>query len=44
MEPLRLNKYGDIENWPDHFFGDDMADLTGRTVAAAKRRSADARA
>ena len=40
LEPLRLNIYGDIENWPDNFFGDDMADLTGRTVAAARRKAA----
>lgn len=40
LEPLRLNVYGDIENWPENFFGDDMADLTARTVAAARRRSA----
>jgi predicted ATPase len=39
LEPLRLNLYGDIENWPENFFGDDMADLTARTVAAARRRS-----
>lgn len=38
LEPLRLNQYGDIENWPENFFGDDMADLTARTVAAAERR------
>lgn len=40
LEPLRLNLYGDIENWPENFFGDDMTDLTARTVAAARRRSA----
>jgi predicted ATPase len=38
LEPLRLNKFGDIENWPENFFGDEMADLTARTVAAAQRR------
>jgi predicted ATPase len=38
LEPLRLNEYGNIENWPENFFGDEMADLTARTVAAAKRR------
>ena len=38
LEPLRLNMFGDIENWPENFFGDEMADLTARTVAAAKRR------
>lgn len=38
LEPLRLNEYGDIENWPENFFGDEMADLTARTVAAGRRR------
>lgn len=38
LEPLRLNRYGDIENWPENFFGDEMTDLTARTVAAASRR------
>jgi predicted ATPase len=38
LEPLQLNGYGDIENWPENFFGDEMADLTARTVAAAERR------
>ena len=38
LEPLRLNKFGEIENWPENFFGDEMADLTARTVAAAQRR------
>ncbi len=41
LEELSLNLYGEIENWPENFFGDDMADLTSRTVAAAKRRAAD---
>jgi predicted ATPase len=38
IEPLRLNEYGDIENWPENFFGDEMADLTARTVAAMEKR------
>ena len=38
LEPLRLNARGDIENWPENFFGDEMADLTARTIAAAKQR------
>jgi len=38
LEPLRVNMFGDIENWPENFFGDEMADLTARTVAAAKKR------
>lgn len=38
LETLKVNKSGDIENWPENFFGDEMADLTARTVAAARRR------
>lgn len=39
LEPLRLNIFGEIENWPEDFFGDEMEDLTARTVAAMKRRA-----
>lgn len=39
LEPIRVNDFGEIENWPENFFGDEMADLTGRTIAAARRRS-----
>jgi predicted ATPase len=38
LEPLRVNADGDIENWPDNFFGDEMADIAARTIAAAQRR------
>jgi predicted ATPase len=38
LEPLTVNMFGDIENWPENFFGDEMADLTARTVAAAEQR------
>ena len=38
LEPLEVNLYGDIENWPTNFFGDEMADLTARTVAAMKHQ------
>jgi hypothetical protein len=37
LEALRLNSGGEIENWPQNFFGDEMADLTARTIAAAER-------
>jgi predicted ATPase len=36
LDPLRLNAYGEIENWPDNFFGDEMADISARTLAAMK--------
>jgi predicted ATPase len=38
LEPLEVNLYGDIKNWPENFFGDEMADLTARTVAAMNRQ------
>lgn len=38
LEALRLDMYGDIENWPDNFFGDEMAEIAARTQAASKRR------
>lgn len=42
LEPLELNMFGDIENWPENFFGDEMADLTARTVAAMRRQQQEA--
>ena len=40
LEPLRVNIFGEIENWPENFFGDEMADISARTLAAmaAKKR------
>jgi predicted ATPase len=40
LEPLRLNKYGEIENWPENFFGDEMGEIAARTLAAAEKRIA----
>ncbi len=37
LEALRLNEYGEIENWPENFFGDEMTDIAARTLAAMKR-------
>jgi predicted ATPase len=39
MEALRLNMFGDIENWPENFFGDEMGDITARTTAALNRQN-----
>jgi hypothetical protein len=33
-----LNMFGEIENWPENFFGDEMADIAGRTLAAMARK------
>jgi hypothetical protein len=34
--------FGDIENWPENFFGDEMADIAARTLAAIARKKAQA--
>jgi predicted ATPase len=39
LDHLRLTDLGDIENWPENFFGDDLAESTARVVAAAARRN-----
>ena len=38
LEPLKINMFGEIENWPPNFFGDEMADIAGRTLAAMRRK------
>jgi len=43
LEPLTLNIYGEIENWPEDFFGDEMADITARTLAAIERKRSESR-
>lgn len=43
LEELKVNEYGDITNWPDNFFGDEMGDIVARTEAAATRRTKEAR-
>lgn len=43
LELLRLNAYGEIENWPANFFGDEMGELAARTQAAIRRRKQEKR-
>jgi len=38
LEPLRLNIFGEIENWPEDFFGNEMEDVAARTLAAMHRK------
>jgi predicted ATPase len=37
ISELEVDLFGNITNWPDHFFGDDMADLVARSEAQARR-------
>lgn len=38
LEELKLDMFGEIENWPEGFFGDDLGEITARTQAAMQRR------
>ncbi len=39
LQELRIDDYGNIKNWPENFFGDEMGDIAGHAKAAlAKRR------
>ena len=35
---LVLNEWGEIENWPDHFFGDEMGEIAAITKASLQRQ------
>jgi len=39
IEPLKLDDYGNITNWPRDFFGDITGELISLTKAALKRRA-----
>ena len=41
LQDLRLNAYGEIENWPDGFFGDEMSEVAAITRAGLQRRMAE---
>jgi len=38
LEPLKIDIFGSIQNWPENFFGDEMGDITGQAKAAMKKR------
>ena len=35
---LALNEWGEIENWPENFFGDEMGEIASITKASLRRR------
>jgi predicted ATPase len=39
LEELKVDIFGNILNWPEGFFGDEMEDLVARTEAQARRTS-----
>jgi predicted ATPase len=38
INALKLDDYGEISNWPENFFGDEMGDIAARTMAAMQRK------
>jgi len=38
LEPLQIDIFGNIQNWPANFFGDEMGDITEQAKAAVKKR------
>ncbi len=38
LKPLEIDDYGNIKNWPENFFGDEIGDMTAMTEAAIQRR------
>lgn len=42
IEELDVDRFGNIKNWPDNFFGDEMADLVARSEAQARRMQSGA--
>jgi len=35
---LQIDILGNIKNWPENFFGDEMGDITEQAKAAMKKR------
>jgi predicted ATPase len=39
LESLKVDKYGNISNWPKAFFGDEMGEIAAQSLAAIQKRS-----
>lgn len=40
LENLRIDDFGNIENWPEDFFGDEFGEIAAMNIAAIKRKKA----
>ena len=38
LNDLHLNEWGEIENWPENFFGDEMGEIAAISKASIRRR------
>lgn len=41
IERLKMDKFGNIANWPENFFGDEMGDLFAMTKAQRERQKSE---
>ena len=41
LDELKLDMFGNISNWPENFFGDEMEDITAQSKAALEQRMKD---
>ncbi len=41
LRPLEVDLYGEVKNWPENFFGDEMGELAARMEAAARSEEAN---
>ena len=39
LDPLEIDTYGNIKNWPIGFFGDEMGDIAAQSLAAISKRA-----
>jgi predicted ATPase len=38
LTPLQMDEFGNISNWPEEFFGDELGELTAMALAAIERQ------
>jgi len=43
LHDLKLNIFGEIENWPDNFFGDELGEVAAIKKASLSRRIKDSK-
>ena len=41
LNDLQLNKWGEIKNWPNNFFGDELGELSAIAVSSLERKMGD---
>ena len=41
LRDLELNQWGEIQNWPDNFFGDEMGELSAIAINSLQRKAGD---